>query len=241
MGNTLEVNLSVADFNSTLNPVAEVITLGGGDKSIYRNRSRADLDSSSIASNNKKGPLFKFPGGAARNDLNLSKKMPSPQNTDHYDTQGNRTESTRDVFATKTSKNVSNPDNLAKSSRGATTKSAITNINGIRRSVSPNGGLNRKIGGNVSEKLKKGVNKVKISHVLSKGGMGEHGGGKKVADKYDYKMTLVKRLFKNFGKMDKGQIMGKYYQFMSRQKVGMSLKDKLFLAVSQNQISDFED
>jgi hypothetical protein len=176
--------------------------------------------------------------------------MPSFQNIDQYDTQGNRTESNRDVLAMKTSKNVPNPDNLGRSPRGATTKSAKTNNNGMRHSFSPNGGLKGKMGGNVSEKLKKGVNKVKITQMLSMSGTVAHGGGpkgvgngreKKVADKYDYKMTLVKRLFKNFGKMDKGQIMGKYYQFMSKQKVGMSLKDKLFLAVSQNQISDFED
>lgn len=175
--------------------------------------------------------------------------MQSSQNTDQYDNQGNRTESGRDVFSMKTSKNMPNQDNLSRSTfRGGTTKSNKTYPIGGRLSVSPNGGLKVKTG-NPSEKLKKGVHKVKVANVLGMGGAGHNGGGpvrgpeheKKVVDKIEYKTKLVKRLFKNHGKMDKGQIMGKYYEFMSKKKLGMSLKDKLFLAVSQNQISEFED
>lgn len=176
--------------------------------------------------------------------------MPSSQNIDQHDTLGNRTESGRDVFSMKTSRNMQNPYNLSRNTlRGGTTKSTKSNLTGRRLSVSPNGGIKDKKVGNPSDKLKKSVHKVKVANVLGMSGIGHNGGGpvhgteheKKVADKIEYKTKLVKRLFKNHGKMDKGQIMGKYYEFMSKKKLGMSLKDKLFLAVSQNEISEFED
>jgi hypothetical protein len=68
MGNTLDVNLSVVDCMSKLNPDAGMI-IPCGEKSHNRIRSRADLDISPVASANKKGQLIKFSGGA-KNDLN---------------------------------------------------------------------------------------------------------------------------------------------------------------------------
>jgi hypothetical protein len=53
--------------------------------------------------------------------------------------------------------------------------------------------------------------------------------------------SLAKQLFKNVEKMDKGLLMGKYYVYMSKQKNSMNVKDKMFLAVSSNNLVEFED
>ena len=57
----------------------------------------------------------------------------------------------------------------------------------------------------------------------------------------DKKDNLAKRLFKNIGKMDKGQILGKYYNFMLHKKMEMGKKDRVFFAVTNNHIIEFED
>ncbi len=53
--------------------------------------------------------------------------------------------------------------------------------------------------------------------------------------------SLAKQLFKNVEKMDKGLLMEKYYVYMSKQKNSIDEKDKMFLAVSSNNLVEFED
>lgn len=80
-------------------------------------------------------------------------------------------------------------------------------------------------GGGLKGNLKRNMAKVKTAVKLMTMG---------VQKKEENKINLTRRLFKNFYKMDKGSLLGKYYMFLAKKKETLNLLDRLFLCVSQN-------